>query len=128
VEDQYLDSLLGSDVFKQIIALGIGARGLDTPAEREFLREVLTGTRTLNAGTLIKMTEARRGQQIAILNRYNSQVERGDLDNYFEYSGRERRLYEIPALPDLSIVFGPVPGETTAQTLARKRREREEKN
>ena len=36
VEDQYLDSLLGSDVFKQIIALGIGARGLDTPAEREF--------------------------------------------------------------------------------------------
>jgi hypothetical protein len=128
VEDQYLDSLLGSDVFKQIIALGIGARGLDTPAEREFLREVLTGTRTLDAGTLIKMTEARRGQQIAILNRYNSQVERGDLDNYFEYSGRERRLYEIPALPDLSIVFGPVPGETRAQTLARKLREREEKN
>ena len=120
VEDQYLDSLLGSDVFKQIIALGIGARGLDTPAEREFLREVLTGTRTLDAGTLIKMTEARRDQQIAILNRYNSQVERGDLDNYFEYSGRERRLYEIPALPDLSIGSIPVPGETIEQAYARR--------
>jgi acyl-CoA reductase-like NAD-dependent aldehyde dehydrogenase len=35
VNTEYLDALLGSDVFPQIQALGIGARGLDTPAERD---------------------------------------------------------------------------------------------
>jgi hypothetical protein len=36
-----LNALLGQDVFGAISSLGIGARGLDTPAEREFLRSVL---------------------------------------------------------------------------------------
>jgi hypothetical protein len=36
IEEQ--DRLVGSEAFPLIKALGIGARGLDTPAEREFLR------------------------------------------------------------------------------------------
>ena len=34
---QLLEALLGSDVFGMIAILGIGARGIDTPAERDFL-------------------------------------------------------------------------------------------
>lgn len=34
---------MGADVFAMLKPLGIGARGLDTPAERKFLQEVLTG-------------------------------------------------------------------------------------
>ena len=102
-QDQYLDALLGSEVFSQIGALGIGARGLDTPAEREFLREVLTGTRTLNKDTLLQMTQQRRQREINALQLYNDRVERGDLDSYFEATGREKRTFDIPELPAITM-------------------------
>lgn len=102
-QDQYLDSLLGSEVFSQIGALGIGARGLDTPAEREFLREVLTGTRSLNKDTLLRMTEQRRQREVNALQLYNDRVERGDMDSYFEATGREKRKFDVPALPEITM-------------------------
>lgn len=102
-QDQYLDALLGSEVFSQIGALGIGARGLDTPAEREFLREVLTGTRSLNKDTLLRMTEQRRQREINALQLYNDRVERGDMDSYFEATGREKRKFDVPALPEITM-------------------------
>lgn len=98
-QDQFLDSLLGSAVFEQIGALGIGARGLDTPAEREFLREVLTGTRSLSKQTLLEMTQARRDRDIQNIQLYNDRVERGDLDAYFDIRGGEKRKLEIPEPP-----------------------------
>jgi len=98
-QDQFLDSLLGSAVFEQIGALGIGARGLDTPAEREFLREVLTGTRSLSKETLLEMTQARRDRDIQNIQLYNDRVERGDLDAYFDIRGGEKRKLEIPEPP-----------------------------
>jgi len=55
-QNQYLDSLLGSDVFTAIGALGIGARGLDTPAERDFLIQVMTGSRTMDREALKALT------------------------------------------------------------------------
>jgi hypothetical protein len=58
-DTEYLEALLGSDVFTQFQALGVGARGLDTPAEREFLRQVISGTRSLDKETLIQIDEMR---------------------------------------------------------------------
>lgn len=98
-QDQFLDSLLGSAVFEQIGALGIGARGLDTPAEREFLREVLTGTRNLSTKTLLEMTQERRNRDIENIQLYNDRVERGDLDAFFDVRGGEKRKLEIPEPP-----------------------------
>jgi hypothetical protein len=80
---EYLDALLGSDVFPQISALGIGARGLDTPAEREFLRNVITGTIKLDKGTLIRMTEFRRQGLEDAAKVYNSKVDGGELGQIF---------------------------------------------
>jgi len=47
-DTEYLDAMLGSDVFPMIKQLAIEADGLDTPAEREFLRKVMSGTSELN--------------------------------------------------------------------------------
>jgi len=119
--DQYLDALLGSDVFTAIGSLGIGARGLDTPAEREFLRQVLTGTRALDQDALRRITELRRQREVNVLNEYNNRVELGELDAYFEGSGRKKRKFEVPSLPSLS---PKSQGEETAEeALARRRRE-----
>lgn len=85
---EYLDSLLGSAVFPQIQALGIGARGMDTPAEREFLRKVMTGTISLNKDTLIKLTELRAKGLEELGSRFNRRVASGEMDNFFKASGR----------------------------------------
>jgi hypothetical protein len=97
VNTEYLNSLLGSAVFPQIQALGIGARGMDTPAEREFLRSVMTGTVGLNKDTLIKMTELRRKGLESEANLFNKQVKEGVFAP-FEKAAR-RKVGEI-AIPE----------------------------
>jgi hypothetical protein len=125
--DQYLDALLGSDVFGAIGSLGIGARGLDTPAEREFLRQVLTGTRALDADALTRITELRRDREINILKEYNNRVELGELDAFFDASNKVKRQFEIPSLPSFTS-SGPNPNETIEEARERKRREAERGN
>lgn len=96
VSTEYLNSLLGSDVFPQISALNIGARGLDTPAEREFLREVLTGRIGLNKDTLIRMTELRRkGIETSVAD-YNQLVDSGELDSFFAARQRKKSRIDLP--------------------------------
>lgn len=97
IEDtELLESLLGSDVFAQISALGIGARGLDTPAEREFLRKVIAGTIALDAATLKRMAEIRIAVKERAIDRFNARVERGELDRYFDRAGIPKRKIEKP--------------------------------
>ncbi len=55
-----LNALLQMDVFRAIKDLGIGARGLDTPAERDFLIKVMTGNATVSRNALIQLTNRRR--------------------------------------------------------------------
>jgi hypothetical protein len=122
--DQYLDALLGSDVFGAIGSLGIGARGLDTPAEREFLRQVLTGTRALDVDALTRITELRRDREINILKEYNNRVELGELDAFFDASNKVKRQFEIPSLPSFTS-SETNPNETIEEARERKRREAE---
>ena len=99
-DTELLNALLGSDVFSNIQALGIGARGLDTPAEREFLREVVSGTISLNAETLRRMAEIRANVKERAIDRFNQRVERGELDRFFQATGREKRKIEKPSRPE----------------------------
>jgi hypothetical protein len=98
-DSQYLEALLGSDVFQQISSLGIGARGLDTPAEREFLREVVSGTRKLDKDTLIRMAEMRAKYKEDLVQDYNARVESGELDDFFADFGRPKRKFNLPERP-----------------------------
>lgn len=86
---ELLSSLLSSDVFPMISALGIGARGLDTPAEREFLREAFTGTKDFNPSTLKRLTEIRRDIEIRTAKKYKNNYEKGAYKRFFEESGRQ---------------------------------------
>jgi hypothetical protein len=95
-DTELLNSLLGADVFPQIGALGIGAKGLDTPAEREFLRQVMTGTINMNKDTLIRMTNLRKKYEEKSLNQYNDAVETGQLDELFKFSGLPKRKLSVP--------------------------------
>jgi hypothetical protein len=95
-DTEILDAFLGSDVFPQIGALGIGAKGLDTPAEREFLRQVMTGTISMDKNALIKMTQIRRDIEKRAIDRYNSAVETGELNDYFASTKRQKKLIDIP--------------------------------
>lgn len=102
-DTELLDSMLGSDVFPMIQALGLGARGMDTPAEREFLRSVMTGTTAMNKDTLIRMTEIRRDIAKRAIDKYNARVESGELDRYFRYSGTPKTKIEVPKLPQATV-------------------------
>lgn len=95
-DTEILDAFLGSDVFPQIGALGIGAKGLDTPAEREFLRQVMTGTISMDKNALIKMTQIRRDIEKRSIDRYNQAVNSGELDDYFASTKRQKKLIDIP--------------------------------
>lgn len=92
---QILDALLGSEVFPMIKSLGIGARGLDTPAERKFLQKVMTGEITMNRATITKLTMIRRRQIAKIAEQYNAALERGDLDQYTKGSNRQLQPLDI---------------------------------
>ena len=98
-DTEYLDALLGSEVFPMIGALGIGARGLDTPAEREFLRKVMTGTIEMNRDTLIKLTQTRKRIEERAIENYNNRVKKGEYKEFFEMQSRPPVLFEIPKGP-----------------------------
>ena len=85
-DTQLLNAALGQEVFGSIEALGIGARGLDTPAEREFLREVVAGRITLTKDTLIRMAQLRRKVEVNAINDWNETVASGRADPLIDSS------------------------------------------
>jgi hypothetical protein len=95
-DTELLEALLGSDVFPLIGKLGIGARGIDTPAERDFLRDVFTGRAANNKETLNRLTEIRKRVLRQGIETYNKAVEAGDYDRFFEASGLPRRTINLP--------------------------------
>jgi len=98
-DTEYLNALLSSDVFPQISALGIGARGLDTPAEREFLREVLTGKLSLDRETLKRMTDFRIKAAEDTVNSYNIKLNKGEFDQYQRITNRSLSPITTPTPP-----------------------------
>ena len=109
-DTEVLDALLGSEVFSQIQALGIGARGLDTLAEREYLRKVIAGTITLDSDTLKRMTDMRVNVMERAIKLYNRRVESGELDRFFRDSGVPKQPIPMPERPTTA------PAGTTRKT------------
>jgi len=97
-DTQILEALLGSDVFGMIAILGIGARGIDTPAERDFLIRVMTGEQKMTKAALEQMTYYRRKYSRQVLEEYNERLGAGYYDNYQTYSQRKLEAVEVTAL------------------------------
>ena len=116
VEDvELVDALMGAEVFALIKVLGIGARGLDTPAERKFLRQVLTGSIELTKGTLLEMAAKRRRLQVRRVENWNERLKAGDYDNFYANNDYLKRPLPVPgpAPVHTSIdITGPVSGMT----------------
>ena len=68
---QLLQSYMGGDVFPLIRALGIGARGMDTPEERKFLQASFVGETTMEVSTLQAITQRRLDILLEALDTYN---------------------------------------------------------
>ena len=93
-DTEYLQSLTGKEVFPMIGELGIGARGIDTPAEKEFLLDVFTGRIQLSKETLIRMAENRKSNLVDTVTDYNEKVNSGYYKSYEESLDRK-----LPLLP-----------------------------
>lgn len=96
-DTEILDVMMGKEVFPMIKSLGVGARGMDTPAEREFMRSVLTGSITLNKATLIKMAEIRAGVAERTITNWNKRMDAGELDRFYENQGLPKTRFELNA-------------------------------
>ena len=101
-QNNYTDMMLGSDVFPLITSLGIGARGLDTPAERNFLIAVMTGSRKMGLEALRALTLFRINREIGVMNAYNESVADGSLNEYFDL-GYKKETFEVPDLKEINL-------------------------
>lgn len=119
-DTQVLDALLGSDVFPQIQALGIGARGLDTPAERDYLRQVMTGTLALDKDTLVRMADIRRKIQVRALDKFKQDYDKGTYKKFFEITGNPVPDFEVPPPPVLDPVADAARKEIERRKAKRK--------
>ena len=72
-----LNAMLQMDVFRAIKDLGIGARGLDTPAERDFLIKVMTGNAEVSRDALISLTNRRRDKAKGKIDLFNQSEKNG---------------------------------------------------
>ena len=96
---QILEALLGSDVFPLIKSLGIGARGLDTPAEREFLQKVMTGDITMTGDALEQLTRMRQKYSVRLIQRYNQRLKEGHYTRYEKsLPGYKLKELEVPKI------------------------------
>ena len=94
-DSQVFDALTGSRVFTLFQQLGLGARGLDTPAERMFMIEVLTGRRTFELDALKELTRLAIKDNENIVKNYARKYETGSLDRYFTSTQNTEPLIAI---------------------------------
>ena len=92
---EFLNAITGKQVFPMIGELGIGARGLDTPAERRFLQQVMTGDPSMNPDALIKMNIMAKRRQAYFAERYNKKIESGGFKNYEKASSTKLDKLEM---------------------------------
>ena len=89
-DTQLLNALLGKDVFPLIKQLGIGARGLDTPAERNFLQAVFVGTINMEGAALEQLTRLRQKYSTMIIQDFNNKVKTKNADGVGYFSRYEK--------------------------------------
>jgi hypothetical protein len=96
VDTQILDALLGSDVFPSLQSMGLGSKNIDTPAEREFIRQVITGTIQLDNDALVRLTQIRRNVETNAIKEYNQKLDGGKLSSYAKAANQKLEKIEVP--------------------------------
>ena len=96
VDTQILDALLGSDVFPSLQAMGLGSKNIDTPNEREYIRQVITGSIQFDNDALIRLTQIRRKVETDAIKEYNQKLDSGKFDKYSKAAGQKLEKIEAP--------------------------------
>jgi len=91
---EVMNALMGQDVFSLLGAMGLGSKQMDTPAEREFMRQVLAGTITMERGALQRLAGIRKQDAQSAIDRFNTRVDSGELDDFFTNSGYTKKKFE----------------------------------
>ena len=99
-EAALINAALGSSVFGAIGEFGIGARGLDTVAEREFLQKVLAGTIDMTPATLLYMTYLKQKVLKARMEDYNAKFDNPQIASDAAKAGFVRVIIPDMPLPD----------------------------
>lgn len=76
-------AMQGSGVFKLFQQLGVGARGIDTPAERDFMLAVLTGNIEQMRDTMLEMNSIRREKAVKDADAFFNHIDKSP--EYFEW-------------------------------------------
>lgn len=97
---QLIEAATGSAVFGLIQSLGIGARGMDTPAERDFLIKVMTGRITLTKEALLELTDKTIRGEVSNIKSWNERTEDGTLDRFYGAGGIPKRIFTAPSYDD----------------------------
>ena len=91
-DTEFLTALTGAETYPLIKALGITAQMMNTPDERNFIREVFLGNITLNKDTLLRLADTREKDAKKTIDNWNSRVKGGKLDNFFKLSGKRKEI------------------------------------
>ena len=86
-DTEIAEAMMGSEVFPLIQSLGIGAKGMDTPAEREFIRSVLTGSKGMEKETLLQLARMRKNELTKGISRFDTELDSGRHDLFFKSTG-----------------------------------------
>jgi hypothetical protein len=99
-DTELINSLTGSTVFGLLQELGIGARGLDTPAEVQFLRQVMTGDTAMTRDALLGLLELSAEKSRNAVNGWNQRSETGSNQPFYEIKGNQglQRRFVLPEI------------------------------
>lgn len=103
---ELLNAMQGSQVFELFSEIGLGARGLDTPAERDFMLDVLSGRVTMTPQSIRSLLIELRNRKVSLVKKYNNKVENNK--EYREWVS-DRTFDEVPVF---DISFLDKKGET----------------
>ena len=96
---ELLNADMRAGVFRAINDLGIGARGIDTPAERNFLIAVLTGDASSQRSTLTHLVSKRYDKINKHITRFNDAEQNSTFyDDYVGKTSGYRRKGQYPVI------------------------------
>ena len=96
---EMLNADMRAGVFRAINDLGIGARGIDTPAERNFLIQVLTGDASSQRSTLTYLVNKRYDKISKHIQSFNDAEQNSPFwDDYVGKTSRYRRKGQYPVI------------------------------
>ena len=91
-DTELLNAMTGAETYPLMKALGITSQMMNTPDERNFIREMFLGDISLNKDTLLRLADIREKAAKKTIDDWNSRVKGGELDNFFKLSGKRKEI------------------------------------